>query len=274
MSSVLEPLLLSLLAGSSTAVGAMIVILLRRISSRVVSFSLGFASGVMLLVAFLDLFLEAVGLLTHFELLLMFSVGAIAMIVLDVVLPHVEPGTKGPNSESYEKEDGGDVFQTGVHIRAQASEPGSRLLERGRLIALGITLHNFPEGLVVAAGYSYLPKLGIIIAIAVMLHNIPEGLATAILLRAAGMKSPKVFILTLLSGLTEPLAAFISAFAFSFLSSKSIVGYSLAFAAGVMTYITADELIPLAHEYGHKHTVSISLLLGIMFALLVDTLLS
>jgi ZIP family zinc transporter len=119
-----------------------------------------------------------------------------------------------------------------------------------------------------------MPRLGLIIAIAIMLHNIPEGLATAIPLTEAGMKPVKIALITLLSGLAEPLAALVGAVALSFIGTTTIVGFSLVFAAGVMTYITADELIPVAHEYGYKHTVSVSLLVGIIFALLIDVILS
>lgn len=250
MDSFLEPFLLSLIAGSSTAIGGIIVLGLGRISDRVVGFSLGFASGVMLLVSFLNLFLEAVGLLTHFELMLTFSLGALIIIALDIVLPHIEPTTRREWAEN------------------------SKMFRKGMLIALGITLHNFPEGLAVTAGYTYLPRLGLIISIAILLHNIPEGIAMAIPLRVARVKSSKIIVLTLLSGMTEPIGALIAAIAFSFVRTKSLIGFSLAFAGGVMTYITADELIPVAHEYGYKHTVSVGLLLGIIFALLVDTILS
>jgi ZIP family zinc transporter len=172
------------------------------------------------------------------------------MIALDLTIPHIEITAGGKINKNAEK------------------------LRTGKLIALGITLHNLPEGLVVAAGYTYMPRLGLIIAIAIMLHNIPEGLATAIPLAEAGMKPIKIALITLLSGLAEPLAALVGALALSFLGTATIVGFSLVFAAGVMTYITADELIPVAHEYGYKHTVSVSLLLGIIFALFIDVMLS
>jgi len=204
---------------------------------------------VMLLVAFNNLFLEAARLLAHVELIVMFSSGALVMVVLDLAIPHIELTTR--------REEAGN----------------RRMFRRGMLIAIGITLHNFPEGLVVSAGYTYAPRLGMIIAIAIMLHNIPEGVATAVPFTVAGMKQSKIAILTFLSGLAEPVAALVGVVAFSFLE-QSVIGSSLAFAAGVMTYITADELIPVAHEYGHKHTVSVALLLGIIFALLVDVILS
>jgi len=248
--SILEPFLLSLIAGAATGLGGLLVFFLGSLSDRVVSFLMGLASGVMLLVAFIDLFFEAMTLLSHFEIMAMFSLGAITIMALDLAIPHIELTTKSGNGESH------------------------RLLKTGMLVALGITIHNFPEGLVVAAGYSHIPRMGLVIAIAIMLHNIPEGIATAVPLTVAGMNRLKIVMLTLLSGLSEPLAAFVGAVIFSFVGSKSVVGSSLAFAASVMTYLTADELLPVACEYGHKHTVSVGLLVGMMFAILIDALLS
>ena len=246
----LEPLLLSLVAGMGTGLGGIIVLLLRKFSDRAMGFLMGFASGVMLMVSFNSLFLEAVTLLTHLELIIMFSFGALIMMTLDLILPHIELTARMGNGLN------------------------TKMFSRGVLIAAGITLHNLPEGLVVTAGYAYLPSLGIIIAVAIMLHNIPEGIATAIPLTEAGTKPSNIAILTFLSGLAEPVGALIGVIAFSFVGTKSAIGYSLAFAAGVMTYITADELIPVACEYGYKHIVSVGLLIGIIFALIVDTLLT
>jgi ZIP family zinc transporter len=250
MGSLFEPFLLSLIAGMATGIGGIIVLLLKRVSDRIVSFSMGFASGVMLMVAFNNLFLEAEKFITHIELIVLFSLGAVVMIVLDLTIPHIELTTRKQNSKN------------------------ARMLRTGVLIAIGITLHNLPEGFVVAAGYTYMPSLGLVIAIAIMLHNIPEGVATAISFSEAGTKPWKIAVITLLSGLAEPVAALVGALALSVVGTRTVVGYSLVFAAGVMTYITADELIPVAHEYGFKHTVSVGLLLGIIFALLVDVILS
>jgi len=100
MNSVLEPFLLSLIAGLATGIGGIIVLMLKRVSDRVVSFSLGFASGVMLLVAFNNLFLEAAKLLTHLELIVMFSLGALIMVILDLTIPHIEVTTKTGNGRT------------------------------------------------------------------------------------------------------------------------------------------------------------------------------
>jgi len=249
MSSIVDPFALSLLAGLATGLGGIIVLLLRKVSDRIVSFSMGFASGVMLMVAFNSLFLEAEKLLTHIELITVFSIGATVMIALDLTIPHIELTTRKENSKE------------------------TKMLRRGTLIAVGVALHNLPEGFVIAAGYIYNPNLGLVIAIAIMLHNIPEGIATAIPFMEAGTKPSRIATITFLSGLAEPIAALLGAIALSAIGTTTLIGYSLVFAAGVMTYITADELIPVAHEYGYKHTVSVSLLLGIMFALLIDVIL-
>ena len=170
----LEPFLMSLVAGMATGLGGIIVILLKRLSDRVMGFSMGFASGVMLMVSFNNLFLEAVALLTHGELIIMFCLGALIMMALDLALPHIELTARKGNGSN------------------------AKMFRRGLLIAIGITLHNLPEGLIVTAGYAYLPRLGIIIAIAIMLHNIPEGIATAIPLTEAGTKPSNTAILTFL----------------------------------------------------------------------------
>jgi ZIP family zinc transporter len=245
----LEPFLLSIIAGLATGAGGLVVLYLRKISDRIVSLSMGFASGVMLMVAFNNLFLEAEKMLAHIELITFFAIGAIMMMALDLAIPHIEPTRR--------KEDG----------RTE------KMRQSGMLIAIGVTLHNLPEGFVVAAGYLFNPGLGLIIAVAIMLHNIPEGMATAIPLLESGTKPLKTAVITLLSGMAEPLGAIIGAVALSAFAPRTVIGYSLVFAAGVMTYITADELIPVAHEYGFKHTVSVGLLLGIIFALLIDTIL-
>ena len=249
MDGILSAFVLSLVAGAATGIGGLLVLMLRRVSDRVVSLSMGFASGVMLLVSFNNLFLEAEQLITHFLLIVTFSLGVLIIGALDLILPHIE-------------------------LTAKENSSKTRIYRAGLLIVMGITLHNFPEGFSVAAGYAYLPRLGMIIAIAIMLHNIPEGIATAVPLSVAGMRRFRIAVVTFLSGLAEPVGALIGAVALSILATPIAVGSSLAFAAGVMTYITADELIPVAHEYGHKHVVSVSLLLGIIFALMVDVLLS
>ncbi len=128
MNSVIQPFLLSLIAGLATGIGGIVVLLLRRVSDRMVSLSMGFASGVMLMVAFNNLFLEAEKLITHIELITMFSLGAVVMIIVDLTIPHIELTTKGGNGEN------------------------ARMARTGALVAVGITLHNVPEASLLPQG--------------------------------------------------------------------------------------------------------------------------
>lgn len=138
-----EAFLLSLIAGSATGLGGLFVVSQRRISDRFIASSMGFASGVMLLVSFLNLFVESLNLISYLNVSIAFAIGSIVMIIIDSVLPHFELG---------KREDG--VIK-------------SKLFQSGILILIGITLHNIPEGVVVSAGYSHLPQLGTLIAVAV-----------------------------------------------------------------------------------------------------------
>ncbi len=243
-----EFFLLSLLAGLATGVGGVIVVILGRISDRLIAGSMGFASGVMLLVSFLNLFVESLDLTSYLNVSLAFVVGSLFMILFDAALPHFELG----------KPENGLIQ--------------SKLLKSGVLILIGITLHNIPEGVIISAGYSHLPQLGVLIAAAVFFHNVPEGVATAVPLISSGSRKRNVLLLTFLSGLAEPLGALLGGTLLLDASDEAI-GLALSFAAGVMTYITADEIIPIAHERGHKHAVSIGLLLGIIFMMILNNFL-
>jgi ZIP family zinc transporter len=253
MTDILQPFLLSLIAGSATGIGGMIVLLFGRISNRVMGLFMGFAGGVMIVISFLNLFFEALTLLNYYEVTVAFTLGALLMMAVDLTIPHIEAGR----------------WEKGV--------VDVRLLSSGFVIALGMFLHNFPEGLVVSASYSHLPRLGLMIALMICLHNIPEGIATATPLILAGMGRFKAVALTVISGLSEPIGALIgSTLLLTFGKGSGIIGWGLALASGVMTYITVDELIPMAHEYSsqfHKHTVSIGLLSGMIFAQIISLVL-
>ena len=138
---IIEAFILGLIAGLATGIGGILVILLGRISDRFIAGSMGFASGVMLLVSFLNLFVESLELASYLNVSLVFTTGSIIMIIIDLFLPHLELG---------KREDG--IIEK------------SKQLKPGILILIGITIHNIPEGVIVSAGYSHLPQLGTLIA--------------------------------------------------------------------------------------------------------------
>jgi len=244
----LEVFVISLLAGISTALGGLIVIYFRKIGQRSLGFGLGFSSGVMIIIAFLSLFFKAVQFGTYELAVASFMAGALIMMALDFFVPH----QYFIKEERFEK------------------ESRVRFLGVGTMVAIGMTLHNFPEGAIVGIGYTVLPAFGIVLALAIAIHNIPEGVAIALPLRSSGMKKSKTFLITLASGLVEPFGALVSVV---FLSAVvGILPIALAFTAGVMVYLVMDELVPLANKECDLHSISIGIIFGMGLAFLLETL--
>jgi len=237
----IDMFILSLLAGGATGIGGLVV-LFKKPGKDLLGLLMGFSGGVMLALSIFELIPEAINRGGVEFSLIAFLAGAVFISIVDVLLPHIRFGVK----------------EKGV---------GWRIFKVGLLIAIGISIHNIPEGFVVGAGYEYAPQFGFLIALAIAMHNIPEGMATALPLRIGGASKAKAFSIALLSGLVEPIGAVL---AFVFLSGfPYLVPASLAFAAGVMIFITIDELIPVACEYGKKqHIVTLGLLLWIAAILL------
>jgi ZIP family zinc transporter len=245
------PIILSIIAGSATGLGGLIVLRFGKISDRNMGFLMGFAGGVMLVVSFLELYVEAAKELTPWQVTLAFALGTLFMMGIDLSLPHIEFG----------------IWEEDIEDR--------QLFTSGLVIAIGMSIHNLPEGIVVSASYSHIPQLGILVAIMICLHNIPEGIATVSPLLKSGVKKWRAVGLATLSGLMEAVGALIGIVIITSLGAD-IVGWGLGFASGVMTYVTIDELIPVAHEYcslDHKHMVSSGLLIGMVFAMILGLIL-
>ena len=249
---ILFPVLMSLIAGLATGLGGLMVYLFGKLEGKTLGFLMGFAGGVMIVVSFVELFVEALELVNLYWVVLFFSVGSICMMGLDLLIPHIEFGQ----------------WEKGVTDK--------KLMRSGIIIALGMSLHNLPEGLVVSAGFSHMPSLGILVTIMICLHNIPEGIATVTPLISAGVDKRRALGLATLSGLTEPLGALIGVALIGLFGGDSmVIGASLAFASGVMTYITIDELIPVAHDFCkpvYKHYVSAGVLCGVVLAQLLSVI--
>jgi ZIP family zinc transporter len=195
------------------------------------------------------------------------------MLVIDVLIPHIRFGEVETSQyeRPVEQNADRDMFfgrHRHRHFRQAPQVVDQQLLKTGILIALGITIHNIPEGIAVGAGYMHLPEFGLFIATAILLHNIPEGIATALPLCKGGVCRWDAFRVALLSGLAEPVGALAAAL---FLKSFSaLIPAALAFAGGVMVFITLDELIPAAREHGHQHYTAIGIILGAIFVFLLS----
>lgn len=246
--------LLSSLAGLATGVGALIVVLFGRPSTRFLSAMLGFAAGIMLAISAFDLLPEAEQLGGPLNAVIGLALGAALMAGLDAVLPHIHRGFK--SSEGLLDTNGG------LHGELNCSS----LLKCGLFLLVGIALHNLPEGLAIGAGYTSSFTLGTVIVISLALHNVPEGMVTSTPLLLGGMERWRVVLLTTLAGMMTPIGTVIGAMLFGL--NGGFVSVALAFAAGAMIYIVSDELIPQSHQY-HSHTANIGLLAGFILVFMI-----
>ena len=237
MTEILNVLFLSVLAGLATGLGGLIV-LVKKPTRRMMSFLMGLAAGVMIILSFLELMVKALNLAGLALAATGFLAGSFCILILDSVFPHMHFGTKEKGL---------------VDIK---------LLKYSTLIAVGIALHNFPEGVALGSSYAYLPELGLTVAVAMAIHNIPEGMAIAIPARLSGASKSSAFRLALFSGLAEPAGALVSVLLLDVFSG--FVPFGLAFAAGIMVFISLDELLPSARQYGEHHLSIYGLVAGMV----------
>lgn len=240
-------IILTVMAGLSTGIGGALACFIRKPKIIYLSFSLGLSAGVMIYVSFMELLPEAIETMGQARGISLFFIGIALMGLIDMLIPKAE------NPHTYEG--------LGGTTAEQINEP---LMRTGLLTALAIGIHNFPEGLATFGTALGDLKLGIFIAIAIAIHNIPEGICVSVpILYATGSKT-KAFIYSLLSGLAEPIGAVIGFLVLLPFLSDLLVAYLLAFVAGIMIYISLDELLPVAHRYGHGHTVILGVITGML----------
>ena len=237
------PLILTILAGAATFIGAILGVLGQKPSNRVLAFSLGFAAGIMLLISLMEMLPAALGTEGMSPLLGygMFVVGLLGYFALDRMLPHAHPQ---------------DLMQKNV-------TPAPRNIKRTAiLLTLGISLHNFPEGVATYVTASSNLEMGLGIALAVALHNIPEGLAVAGPVYAAtGSKRTAIFWAGS-SGMAEILGGVLAWLILGSLVSPVVMAAIMAAVAGIMVALSVDELMPLAKEIDPNNNPSYGVLCG------------
>ncbi|HMA60917.1 MAG TPA: ZIP family metal transporter [Halanaerobiales bacterium] len=244
-------LLYSFIAGVSTALGVVVLLIFGKPKEKFLAMLLGFAGGIMLAISVFELLPEAVVLSSMTISIISFIFGALMMFGLDKLIPHSH-------------------LSTTDHLEIENPEKikmNLSMLRTGYLIFFGIGLHNLPEGIAIGAGFESSPEIGLYIAIAIALHNVPEGLAIAGPLKTAGIKNLKIIIFALGAGLMTVVGTFISLLIFNI--TKVFVGGFLAFAAGAMIYIVNDELIPQSNII-HNHFANAGIIIGLLlgFAML------
>lgn len=268
--AVSQALIATLFTWAVTAAGAAMVIFSKKISRRFLDISLGMAAGVMIAASFWSLLLPSIAMcevegcwyhkhdLIFLPALAGFLAGAVFLRVMDKFLPHLHPGLKSPE---------------GVKTS----------LQRSTLLVLAITMHNIPEGLAVGvafgaaaslSGAEQVSQLGAAVAltIGIGLQNFPEGTAVALPLRGEGMSRKKAFWYGQLSGVVEPVAGVLGAWAV--MSMSAVLPYALAFAAGAMIFVVVEELIPESQQHNNVDVATLGTICGFALMMTLDVALS
>jgi len=261
----LTAFLLTLFAGLSTGVGSIIGFVADRNKKSILSLGLGFSAGVMIYVSFMELMFHSMHVLEDIvpdktaALIRMaaFFGGIILAAFIDMIIPdHSNP------------HDCGQEYPSGLEDckdkKVTDKIAASRLARMGAFTAVAIAVHNFPEGFAVFASALKEPALGVSIAIAIAIHNIPEGIAVSIPVYYASGSRKKAFAYSFLSGLAEPLGAVAGYLVLRPFLNDFVFAIVFGAVAGIMIYISFDELLPAARRYGKSHTVITGLVLGML----------
>lgn len=259
ISAVLFAFGLTLFAGLATGVGSALAFFAKKTNTSFLSLALGFSAGVMIYVSMVEIFVKAKDSLTtelgdtrgYWVTTIAFFGGIALIAIIDKFVPSFENPHEVPSTEDL------DNIQHD-HVDAQKAH----LLRMGMFSALAIAIHNFPEGLATFTAALKDPTLGISIAVAIAIHNIPEGIAVSIPLFYATGSKRKAFKWSFLSGLSEPVGALIGYLILMPFMSDTVYGILFAAVAGIMVFISLDELLPTSEKYGEHHLSIYGLIAG------------
>lgn len=245
-------ILLTLFAGACTGIGAVLSFFTHRDNTKVLSCALGLSAGVMIYISFMEMLPHATEMLSIDNSAisaklwtLVTFLGGIALIAL---IDKLVPEDENPHE---------------MHDLAELSRPDNHHLKRtGMMLALAIGIHNFPEGM--ATFISALDGLDVAlpIVIAIAIHNIPEGIAVSVPIYQATGNKRKAFRYSLLSGLAEPVGALFGMLFLLPFWSPTVNAICLSVVAGIMVYISFDELLPSSEKHGHHHLAITGVIIG------------
>ena len=235
---------MTLLAGLSTTVGSAVAIIYREPGPRFMAFTLGFTAGVMILVSFSELLPQGILAIGFTNAHIGFFIGIVALFMVDMFFPHSYI-METPEGALNTPETTGDSLQS--------NDKNAKLKKAAVLVAIGIAIHNFPEGMVTFAGALKDIDLGIALAVAISIHNIPEGIAVAVPIYAVTRSAKRAFKWSFLSGISEPVGALLAAIVLMPFLSDVTLGWALSVVAGFMVFISLDELLPVANSYMEEH---------------------
>lgn len=253
-SNLLLAFILTTLAGLSTAIGAGIAFFAKKTDTKLLSTAMGFSAGVMIYVSFVELLMEG---FHSIEIEMGASIGGWIVcgaffggMLLTALIDKLIPSFENPHEFDKESEPGPEEQQY------------KHLYRMGIFTALAIGIHNFPEGIATFMGSLKDTNLGISIAIAVAIHNIPEGIAVSTPIFYATGNKKKAFFFSVLSGLAEPVGALFGYLLLRSFLSDILMGVVFAGIAGIMVFISFDQLLPAAQKFGSHHRSLYGLIAG------------
>lgn len=247
--------LLTIVAGLATGIGSAIAFFVKDKSVRLLTFAMGFAAGVMLYVSFVEILPHSIEELIAYYGdneqkgttygVLAFFVGMLIVGVIDRIIPHAE-----------------NPHEFSVQEQGKPPTVPEKLMRIGVLTAFALALHNFPEGIATFVTALDDPELGATIAFAIAIHNIPEGIAVSMPIYFATGNRKQAFMYSFLSGVVEPLGAIVGYLILMPYLTPALMGLLLAGVAGIMVFISLDQLLPAAEEYGEHHLSIYGVVLG------------
>lgn len=251
---------ITLFAGLATGIGSCLAFFTNKTNTKFLSLSLGFSAGVMIYVSMIEIFVKAQDSLRlalgkelgEWITVIAFFGGMLLIAVIDKFIPSSENPHEVSKVEKLSEETN------------ESQLKANKLLRMGIFTALAVGIHNFPEGLATFMSAIADPTLAIPIAIAIAIHNIPEGIAVSVPIYYATGDRKKAFIYSFLSGLSEPIGAVVGYFILMPFMNDTTFGIIFAGVAGIMVFISLDELLPSAREYGEHHLSIYGLVAGMV----------
>jgi ZIP family zinc transporter len=285
-------IILSLIAGLSTTIGSVIALIIKKQNPRFISFIMGFSAGVMILVSFVELLQQSIDFYGVFFGILFFLLGMILMFIIDIRISHhyefedkdyeqLVCEDKNPSStlliNTNRDADGKDRVTNHLKrfrhrhkqrkIRLQQTilknNGNPKLYKASLLVAVGIFIHNFPEGMATFIGTIKGVELGFLLAFAIALHNIPEGIAVSVPVYACTGSKRRAFMWSFLSGISEPIGAILTWLILAPIINVYLLNAMLAVVAGLMVYISLDELLPISRSLAKEHYSILGIISGV-----------
>ncbi len=224
MTTYLVIIALAVISGATTLIGVFFATCCRN-KNRLIAAGIGFSAGIMILISFFELIPESMQGMSLEKVFFAFLGGALFLFFLNALLPH-------------------------EHFFPEGNTKDQALLKSAFLIAFGLIIHDVPEGFAMANSYLASERLGLLLALAIALHNIPEEFAMAIPIIATKRKK-FLYKVAVFSGLAEPAGAILGILVVHIY--PSLISFLLSFTAGIMTFISVHELLPMARKYSKSH---------------------